>query len=147
VLLEDLGRALMGEQNYGIDVNVARSVPRAESVHRWVQVRSLSVAATSFAAFEERGQHGPIVRDYIGCCDGDERRRAAGRAREGRGPYARMSAIDIRSWRIRFIRRRADQAFEKDASYIFAAGTGNPYFTTDSAAAFARVGDQRPTSF
>ena len=53
-----------------------------------------------------------------------------------------MSAIDIPQLAEPFIRRRAVRHLEKGRVVIFAAGTGNPYFTTDSAAALARPGNQ-----
>ena len=135
VLLKISGEALMGEQNYGIDVNVARSVAEElKAVHEVCGVASSSVA-TSSRRFQERRKHGPLVsRLHRNARHGDERRRLAGRAREGRRPY---SALCRRHPQLAepFIRRRAIRHLEKGRVVIFAAGTGNPYFTTDSAAA------------
>ena len=58
-----------------------------------------------------------------------------------------MSAIEMHQVAEPFIRRRATRHLEKERVVIFAAGTGNPYFSTDTAAALARHGDQSAGDF
>jgi uridylate kinase len=66
---------------------------------------------------------------------GHQRPGAAGRARKAGRPHALQSAIEMHQVAEPFIRRRAMRHLEKGRVVIFAAGTGNPYFSTDTAAA------------
>ena len=72
--------------------------------------------------------------------DRPQRARAAGRAGEGAASHTRVqSAIEIHEVAEPYIRRRAMRHLEKGRVVIFAAGTGNPFFTTDTAAALRAV--------
>jgi len=139
VLLKISGEALMGEQNYGIDVNVARSV--AEEL-KAVQKLGVQVAVVVGGGNIFRGvskSAGNMDRssaDYIGMLATVMNAVVLQDALEKVDVHTRvMSAIDIPQLAEPFIRRRAIRHLEKDRIVIFAAGTGNPYFTTDSAAA------------
>ena len=139
VLLKISGEALMGEQNYGIDVNVARSV--AEEL-KAVQKLGVQVAVVVGGGDIFRGvskSAGNMDRssaDYIGMLATVMNAVVLQDALEKVDVHTRvMSAIDIPQLAEPFIRRRAIRHLEKDRIVIFAAGTGNPYFTTDSAAA------------
>ena len=139
VLLKISGEALMGEQNYGIDVNVARSV--AEEL-KAVQQLGVQVAVVVGGGNIFRGvskSAGNMDRssaDYIGMLATVMNAVVLQDALEKVEVHTRvMSAIDIPQLAEPFIRRRAIRHLEKERIVIFAAGTGNPYFTTDSAAA------------
>jgi uridylate kinase len=139
ILLKISGEALMGEQNYGIDVNVARSV--AEEI-KAVRERGVEVAVVVGGGNIFRGvskSAGNMNRssaDYIGMLATIMNAVVLQDALEKTSVYTRvMSAIEIPQLAEPFIRRRAIRHLEKGRVVIFAAGTGNPYFTTDSAAA------------
>ena len=139
VLLKISGEALMGEQNYGIDVNVARAV--AEEL-KAVSELGVEVAVVVGGGNIFRGvskSAGNMDRssaDYIGMLATVMNAVVLQDALEKLKVYTRvMSAIDIPQLAEPFIRRRAIRHLEKGRVVIFAAGTGNPYFTTDSAAA------------
>ncbi len=139
ILLKISGEALMGEQNYGIDVNVARSV--AEEI-KDVSKLGVEVAVVVGGGNIFRGvskSAGNMDRssaDYIGMLATVMNAVVLQDALEKLDVYTRvMSAIDIPQLAEPFIRRRAIRHLEKGRVVIFAAGTGNPYFTTDSAAA------------
>ena len=139
VLLKISGEALMGEQNYGIDVNVARSVAEElKAVHRLgVQVAVVVGGGNIFRGVSKSaGNMDRSSADYIGMLATVMNAVVLQDALEKVEVQTRvMSAIDIPQLAEPFIRRRAIRHLEKERIVIFAAGTGNPYFTTDSAAA------------
>ena len=139
VLLKISGEALMGEQNYGIDVEVARTVAEElKAVHeRGVQVAVVVGGGNIFRGVSKSaGKMDRSAADYIGMLATVMNAVVLQDALEKVGVNTRvMSAIDIPQLAEPFIRRRAVRHLEKDRVVIFAAGTGNPYFTTDSAAA------------
>jgi len=139
VLLKISGEALMGEQNYGIDVNVARSVAEElKAVHLLgVQVAVVVGGGNIFRGVSKSaGNMDRSSADYIGMLATVMNAVVLQDALEKVEVHTRvMSAIDIPQLAEPFIRRRAIRHLEKDRIVIFAAGTGNPYFTTDSAAA------------
>ena len=139
VLLKISGEALMGEQNYGIDVNVARSVAEElKAVHQLgVQVAVVVGGGNIFRGVSKSaGNMDRSSADYIGMLATVMNAVVLQDALEKVDVHTRvMSAIDIPQLAEPFIRRRAIRHLEKDRIVIFAAGTGNPYFTTDSAAA------------
>lgn len=139
VLLKISGEALMGEQNYGIDVNVARSVAEElKAVHEvGVQVAVVVGGGNIFRGVSKSaGNMDRSSADYIGMLATVMNAVVLQDALEKVDVHTRvMSAIDIPQLAEPFIRRRAIRHLEKDRVVIFAAGTGNPYFTTDSAAA------------
>ncbi len=139
VLLKISGEALMGEQNYGIDVDVARTVAEElKAVHeRGVQVAVVVGGGNIFRGVSKSaGKMDRSAADYIGMLATVMNAVVLQDALEKLNVNTRvMSAIDIPQLAEPFIRRRAVRHLEKDRVVIFAAGTGNPYFTTDSAAA------------
>ncbi|MDQ1707888.1 MAG: uridylate kinase [Pyrinomonadaceae bacterium] len=139
VLLKISGEALMGEQNYGIDVDVARTVAEElKAVHAMgVQVAVVVGGGNIFRGVSKSaGNMDRSAADYIGMLATVMNAVVLQDALEKLHVQTRvMSAIDIPQLAEPFIRRRAVRHLEKDRIVIFAAGTGNPYFTTDSAAA------------
>ena len=139
VLLKISGEALMGEQNYGIDVNVARSVAEELKAlnERGVQVAVVVGGGNIFRGVSKSaGNMDRSSADYIGMLATVMNAVVLQDALEKVDVQTRvMSAIDIPQLAEPFIRRRAIRHLEKQRVVIFAAGTGNPYFTTDSAAA------------
>jgi len=139
VLLKISGEALMGEQNYGIDVDVARAVAGELKavVDLKVQVAVVVGGGNIFRGVSKSaGNMDRSSADYIGMLATVMNAVVLQDALEKLGVQTRvMSAIDIHQLAEPFIRRRAIRHLEKGRVVIFAAGTGNPYFTTDSAAA------------
>ena len=139
VLLKISGEALMGEQNYGIDVNVARSVAgEIKAVNELgVQVAVVVGGGNIFRGVSKSaGNMDRSSADYIGMLATVMNAVVLQDALEKINVQTRvLSAVDIPQLAESFIRRRAVRHLEKGRVVIFAAGTGNPYFTTDSAAA------------
>ena len=139
VLLKVSGEALMGRRDYGLDTEtVARIAAEVgDVVRQGVQVclvigggnifRGVSAAAGGM----DRAQ-----ADYMGMLATVMNALAVQNALEKRGiPVRVQSAIPMASVCEPYIRRRAERHMEKGRVVIFAAGTGNPFFTTDTAAA------------
>jgi uridylate kinase len=139
ILLKLSGEALMGEQNYGIDTNVAESVAKEiKAVHELgVEVAIVVGGGNIFRGVSKSaGNMDRAAADYIGMLATVMNAVVLQDALEKQSVFTRvMSAIDIPQLAEPFIRRRAVRHLEKMRVVIFAAGTGNPYFTTDSAAA------------
>ena len=139
ILLKLSGEALMGAQNYGIDVNVAESVAlELKTVYEMgVEVAIVGGGGNIFRGVSESaGNMNRAAADYIGMLATIMNAVVLQDALEKLEIQTRvMSAVDIPQLAEPFIRRRALRHLEKQRIVIFAAGTGNPYFTTDSAAA------------
>jgi uridylate kinase len=139
ILLKLSGEALMGAQNYGIDTAVAESVAREiKAVHDLgVEIAIVVGGGNIFRGVSKSaGNMDRAAADYIGMLATVMNAVVLQDAMEKLDVYTRvMSAIDIPQLAEPFIRRRAVRHLEKQRVVIFAAGTGNPYFTTDSAAA------------
>ena len=140
VLLKVSGEALMGDKPFGIDEAVVAAI--ADEVRDVVQDLGVEMAIVVGGGNIIRGlaaSHRGIDRvtgDYMGMLATVINALALQDALEKRGVPTRVqTAIDIREVAEPFIRRRAIRHLEKGRTVIFAAGTGNPYFTTDSAAA------------
>ncbi|HET6586237.1 MAG TPA: UMP kinase [Oleiagrimonas sp.] len=143
ILLKLSGEALMGEEDYGIDPKVIGRL--ADEI---IEVRETGVevgvvigggnifrGAGLAAAGMDR-----VTGDHMGMLATVMNALAMADAIEKRGGFARvMSAIPIHDVAEDFIRRRAVRHIEKGRIALFAAGTGNPFFTTDSAAALRAV--------
>jgi len=138
-LLKISGEALMGEQNYGIDVDVARRVAEElKAIHELgVEVAVVVGGGNIFRGVSKSaGNMDRSSADYIGMLATVMNAVVLQDALEKVGVDTRvLSAVDIPQLAESFIRRRAVRHLEKGRVVIFAAGTGNPYFTTDSAAA------------
>jgi uridylate kinase len=139
ILLKLSGEALMGSKSYGIDTDFAESVARElKNVHDLgVQLAIVVGGGNIFRGVSaSAGNMDRGAADYIGMLATVMNAVVLQDALEKQDVYTRvMSAIDIPQLAEPFIRRRAIRHLEKDRVVIFAAGTGNPYFTTDSAAA------------
>jgi uridylate kinase len=139
ILLKLSGEALLGRQSYGIDIEMAESVAREiKAVHALgVEVAIVVGGGNIFRGVSKSaGNMDRAAADYIGMLATVMNAVVLQDALEKLDVYTRvMSAIHIPQLAEPFIRRRAVRHLEKDRVVIFAAGTGNPYFTTDSAAA------------
>lgn len=139
ILLKLSGEALMGSQTYGIDTKVAEEVAReVKAVHDLgVEVAIVVGGGNIFRGVSKSaGNMDRASADYIGMLATVMNAVVLQDALEKLDVFTRvMSAIDIPQLAEPFIRRRAVRHLEKMRVVIFAAGTGNPYFTTDSAAA------------
>ncbi|HKN95181.1 MAG TPA: UMP kinase [Thermoleophilaceae bacterium] len=139
VLLKLSGEALMGSLDYGADPERIAAI--AEQVHR-VADRGVQVAIVVGGGNIYRGLKGAAegmdraTGDYMGMLATVLNALALQDALEKRGAHTRVqSAITISEVAEPYIRRRAMRHLEKGRIVIFAAGTGNPFFTTDTAAA------------
>src|SRR5947207_12456900 len=135
VLLKISGEALMGEQSYGIDVDVARMVgEELKAVHQLgVQVAVVVGGGNIFRGVSKSaGNMDRSAADYIGMLATVMNAVVLQDALEKLMVQTRvLSAIAIPELAESFIRRRAVRHLEKARVVIFAAGTGNPFFTTD----------------
>ena len=138
ILLKISGEALMGGQNYGIDTLVAESVAgEIKAVQKLgVEIAIVVGGGNIFRGVSKSaGNMDRSSADYIGMLATVMNAVVLQDALEKLNVYTRvMSAIDIPQLAEPFIRRRAIRHLEKGRVVIFAAGTGNPFFTTDSAA-------------
>jgi uridylate kinase len=130
---------MAAEQGYGIDPRSARNI--AERVAEVVQM-GVGVAIVIGAGNLWRGRVGielgmeRATADYMGMLATVMNALALMDALEGIGVMTRVqSAIEMRTVAEPYIRRRAIRHLEKDRVVIFGGGTGNPYFSTDTAAA------------
>ena len=139
ILLKLSGEALAGSSGFGIDVSEAEAVAiRIKEVHEM----GVEVAAVIGAGNIWRGKQGldrgmdRATADYMGMLGTVMNAMALMDALERAGVYTRVqSAIDMRAVAEPYIRRRAIRHLEKGRVVILSAGTGNPYFSTDTAAA------------
>ena len=138
VLLKLSGEALMGNVGYGIDPEVLRSL--AEQI-KSVQSRGAEMAIVVGGGNIFRGLAAAskgmdrAQGDFIGMLATVMNSLALQEALERIGVFTRvMSAIQMQAVAEPYIRRRAIRHLEKGRVVIFAAGTGNPYFTTDTTA-------------
>jgi uridylate kinase len=139
ILLKLSGEALMGDEAYGVDPAVTSRI--AEDV---AEIRALGVQTSIVIgggnifrglAASARGMDRSTA-DYMGMLATVINALALQDALEQHGVATRvLTAIEMRAVAEPFIRRRAVRHLEKGRVVVFAAGTGNPYFTTDTAAA------------
>jgi uridylate kinase len=139
VLLKLSGEALMGDGTYGIDADVATRIATevADIQALGVQTAIVIGGGNIFrgVAASARGMDRSTA-DYMGMLATVMNALALQDALESHGVATRvLSAIEMRAVAEPFIRRRAIRHLEKGRVVVFAAGTGNPYFTTDTAAA------------
>jgi uridylate kinase len=139
VLLKLSGEALMGAQEFGLDATTVDELAK-ELVH--VRADGLEIALVIGGGNFYRGMSATAqgidraTGDYMGMLATVLNALAVQEALERNGAHTRvLSAIDVREVAEPYIRRRAVRHLEKGRIVIFAAGTGNPYFTTDTAAA------------
>lgn len=137
-LLKLSGEALMGSSGYGIDGNVLASIAaEIRDVHELGAELALVVGAGNIFRGVKGATQGMerVSADYMGMVATVINALALQDALERQGVETRvMSAIEMRQVAEPYIRRRAVRHLEKGRVVIFAAGSGNPYFTTDTAA-------------
>jgi uridylate kinase len=139
VLLKLSGEALMGEKRYGLDPDrIAAIAGEIVGVHRSGVELAIVVGAGNIYRGIEAAAEGMdrATADYAGMLATLLNALALQDALERRGAHTRvLSALAAAEVAEPYIRRRAIRHLEKQRIVIFAAGTGNPYFTTDTAAA------------
>jgi uridylate kinase len=139
VLLKLSGEALMGDREYGTDVSTVRAI--AEEIAA-VQASGVQIAIVVGGGNIYRGMAAAAdgmdraTADYAGMLATLLNALALQDALERAGAATRVqSAIEVAQVAEQYIRRRAIRHLEKSRIVIFAAGTGNPFFSTDTAAA------------
>ncbi len=143
VILKVSGEALMGEKGYGIDPVVIDSI--AEEIKE-VHEMGVEIAVVIGGGNIFRGLGAAAIgmerasADYMGMLATVLNALALQDALEKKGIVTRVqSAIEMRALAEPYIRRKAIRHLEKKRVVIFAAGTGNPYFSTDTAAALRAI--------
>ena len=140
------GESLSGPDDFGIHAETIQGIAReVKEVHDLGVEVALIVGGGNI--FRGARQHGLTIDratgDYMGMLATVLNGLALQDALEKAGCHTRlMSAIEMHQVAEPFIRRRATRHLEKHRVVIFAGGTGNPYFSTDTAAALARHGNQ-----
>jgi uridylate kinase len=143
ILVKLSGEALLGESDYGIDPAVLKRIAGElqDLVQMSVQVAVVIGGGNIFrGAGLARAGMDRVAADHMGMLATVMNSLALQDALESLGLHARvMSAIRINEVCEDYIRRRAVRHLEKGRIAIFAAGTGNPFFTTDTAAALRAI--------
>ena len=143
ILLKLSGEALMGGGDYGIDPEVLRRIASeiVEVIERGTQVAVVIGGGNIFrGAGLARAGMDRVTADHMGMLATVINALAMQDSLEGLGAHARvMSALQINEVCEDYIRRRAIRHLEKGRVVIFGAGTGNPFFTTDTAASLRAI--------
>ncbi len=143
VLLKLSGEALMGELDYGIDPQVIQRIATeiATALKTGVEIAIVIGGGNIFrGAGLARAGMDRVTGDYMGMLATVMNALAIQDALESLDVYARvMSALQINEVCEDYIRRRAIRHLEKGRVVILAAGTGNPFFTTDTAASLRAI--------
>jgi uridylate kinase len=143
ILLKLSGEALMGDEDHGIDPNVLNRIAgEVKELKSFGVEVAIVIGAGNYFRGSGLATSGidRVTADQMGMLATVINSLAMQDALERIGLYARvMSAIKINQVCEDFIRRRAIRHLEKGRVVIFAAGTGNPFFTTDSAASLRAV--------
>lgn len=139
ILLKISGEALAGKQGFGVDLKVLQSLAQdVKEIHELgVQLAIVIGGGNIFRGMQasESGMDRASA-DYMGMLATVMNSLALQDALEKVGVFTRVqSAIEMQEIAEPYIRRRAERHLEKHRVVIFAAGTGNPFFTTDTAAA------------
>jgi uridylate kinase len=139
ILLKLSGEALGGRDGLGINVDEAETIARrVQEVHDMGVEVALVIGAGNLWRGKQGLERGMdrATADYMGMLGTVMNALAVMDALERAGVYTRvLSAIEMRAIAEPYIRRRAIRHLEKRRVVIFSAGTGNPYFSTDTAAA------------
>jgi len=139
ILLKLSGEALAGKSGFGIDVDEAESIAsRIKEVRQMGVDVAVVIGAGNLWRGKQGLEHGMdrSTADYMGMLATVMNAMSMMDALERQGVYTRvMSAIEMRAIAEPYIRRRALRHLEKGRVVIFGAGTGNPFFSTDTAAA------------
>jgi uridylate kinase len=143
VLLKLSGEALMGDRHFGIDQKVVQYIANElkEIKKLKIQIAIVIGGGNIFRGLEASAEGMErTTADYMGMLATALNALALQNALELNGmPTRVLSAIEMRELAEPYIRRRAVRHLEKDRFVIFACGTGNPYFTTDTAASLRAV--------
>jgi uridylate kinase len=143
ILLKLSGESLMGNQEYGIDAKVLkRYAEEIKSVKELGVEIGIVIGGGNIYRGIENSSDGidKVTGDHMGMLATVINALAIQSALEHHGMFTRcLSAINMEKIAESFIRRRAIRHLEKGRIVIFAAGTGNPYFTTDTAAALRAI--------
>lgn len=138
ILLKLSGEALMGEQNYGIDGDVVKFIAKEikDVYDMGVSIGIVVGGGNIFRGVSESAKDmDRVSADYMGMLATVINSLALQNALENIGVPTRVqTAIEMRQVAEPYIRRRAMRHLEKGRVVIFGAGTGNPYFTTDTTA-------------
>jgi uridylate kinase len=138
ILLKLSGEALAAGQGFGVDNNRVHEIAaEVADVHRLGVQIGLVVGGGNFfrGVAEQAKEMDRVAADHMGMLATMINSLALQDALEKQGVHTRvMSAIEMNQVAEPFIRRRAIRHLEKDRVVIFGAGTGNPYFSTDTAA-------------
>jgi uridylate kinase len=139
IMLKLSGEAFQGPQGFGIHGETIQAIARElKDVHELgVQTAIMVGGGNIFRGARQKGfEIDRATGDYMGMLATVINALALQDALEKAGVFTRvLSAIEMKEVAEPFIRRRAIRHLEKDRVVIFAAGTGNPYFSTDTAAA------------
>ncbi len=140
ILLKLSGEALMGDQNLGIDpISVNHIAQEIKTIHQLgVQVAVVVGGGNIFRGVQSSASLGMdrAAADYVGMLATMMNSLVLQGVLESHGVHTRVqSAIEMQAIAEPYIRRRAIRHLEKDRVVIFGAGTGNPFFTTDTTAA------------
>ncbi len=143
ILLKLSGEALMGEKQYGIDIDrVAQYAKDIQAVHaKGIEIALVIGGGNIYRGLSaEKAGMDRVQADYMGMLATVINSMALQDALEKTGVKTRLlTAIKMEQICEPFIRRRAVRHLEKGRIVIFGAGTGNPYFTTDTAASLRAV--------
>jgi len=142
VLLKLSGEALMGDKLFGIDnIRIAQYASEIKKLYGKVELAIVIGGGNIFRGVQaEKGGMDRTQGDYMGMLATMINSMALQAALEKEEMNTRLvSAIEMREIAEPFIKRRATRHLEKGRVVIFGAGTGNPYFTTDSAAALRAI--------
>lgn len=143
ILLKISGEALLGNADYGIDPVILKRIAGEirDVLARGVQVAVVIGGGNIFrGAGLARAGMDRVTADHMGMLATVMNALALQDALESLGNYARvMSAVRVQEVCEDYIRRRAVRHLEKGRCVIFAAGTGNPFFTTDTAASLRAI--------
>jgi uridylate kinase len=143
VLLKISGEAFRGEERYGIDVDSVHSMAKeiAEALDKKVQMAIVVGGGNIWRGTSDRARGiDRVTADYMGMLATLINAMALQDALEKMEiPTRVQSAIEISKLAEPYIRRRAIRHLEKGRVVIFAGGTGNPYFSTDTTAALRAV--------
>ena len=142
ILLKLSGEALMGDKQFGIDNNrIDQYAAEIKKLYKHVQIAIVIGGGNIFRGVQaEEGGMDRTQGDYMGMLATMINSMALQASLEKEGMYTRLvSAIEMKEIAEPFIKRRAVRHLEKNRVVIFGAGTGNPYFTTDSAAALRAI--------
>lgn len=138
ILLKLSGEALLGDKEFGMDTDIlhyiADEIIEAKSLG--IEIAIVIGAGNIWRGAQNNSEIDRVPSDYIGMLGTIMNSLALQATLEKKGVYCRCcSAIDMPEVAEPYITRRADRHLEKGRIVICGAGTGNPYFTTDSAAA------------